>query len=165
MNKKFLTLMNFLLALLIVSVYSLKFLEDSHVVEFDYDNKSVSKRDKNNDVIAQSDTVSELAHKLSPINLRTNQKLDYSLMKHNLNVEIMHAWIDSLNTVDSDIFNLNIYDVDYDNQIELFIEKTGIIKNGKQVKPYVTVYIEMYGQENLRNLYNSYKRIYGKNLK
>lgn len=164
MNKKFLTLMNFLLALLIVSVYSLKFLEDSYVIKIDNSN-NVSKRDKNNDVIAQSDTSSELAHKLSPINLRTNQKLDYSLMKHNLNVEIMHAWIDSLNTVDSDIFKLNIYDVDYDNQIELFIEKTGIIKNGKQVKPYVTVYIEMYGQENLRNLYNSYKRIYGKNLK
>lgn len=164
MNKKFLTLMNFLLALLIVSVYSLKFLEDSYVIKIDNSN-NVSKRDKNNDVIAQSDTSSELTHKLSPINLRTNQKLDYSLMKHNLNVEIMHAWIDSLNTVDSDIFKLNIYDVDYDNQIELFIEKTGIIKNGKQVKPYVTVYIEMYGQENLRNLYNSYKRIYGKNLK
>ncbi len=164
MNKKFLTLMNFLLALLIVSVYSLKFLEDSYVIKIDNSN-NVSKNDKNNDVISQPDTSSELDHKLSPVNIRTNQKLDYSLMKHNLNVEIMHAWIDSLNTVDSDIFKLNIYDVDYDNQIELFIEKTGIIKNGKQVKPYVTVYIEMYGQENLRNLYNSYKRIYGKNLK
>ena len=164
MNKKFLTLMNFLLALLIVSIYSLKFLEDPHVIKIENSNNA-SKKDKNNDVISQPDTSTELAHKLSPINIRNNQKLDYSLMKYNLNIEIMHAWIDSLNTVDSDIFKLNVYDVDYDNQIELFIERTGIIKDGSQVKPYVTVYIEMYGQDNLKNLYNSYKRIYGKNLK
>ena len=164
MNKKFLTLMNFLLALLIVSVYSVKFLEDSYVIKID-DNNNATKRDENKDVISIPDSTTSLANKLSPINIRTNQKLDYSLMKYNLNVKIMHAWIDSLNTVDSDIFKLNVYDVDYDNQIELFIERTGIIRNGKQVKPYVTVYVELYGQDNLRNLYNSYKRIYGKNLK
>ena len=164
MNKKFLTLMNFLLALLIVSVYSVKFLEDSYVIKID-DNNNATKRDENKDVISIPDSTTSLANKLSPINIRTNQKLDYSLMKYNLNVKIMHAWIDSLNTVDSDIFKLHVYDVDYDNQIELFIERTGIIRNGKQVKPYVTVYVELYGQDNLRNLYNSYKRIYGKNLK
>ena len=164
MNKKFLTLMNFLLALLIVSIYSVKFLDDSSEVKTS-DKNNLSKREKNNDIISQPDTSSELAHKLSPVNIRTNQKLDYSLMRYNLNIEIMHAWIDSLNTVDSDIFKLIVYDVDYDNQIELFIERTGIIKDGRQVKPYVTVYIELYGQDNLKNLYNSYKRIYGKNLK
>ena len=79
----------------------------------------------------------------------------------------MRAWIKSIDRINTkdDVFGMNVSDPDYKNQVEYFIKKTGIMKNGVQQKAYVSVYEELYGKDNLRNLYNAYQKLYNKNLR
>ena len=157
--------MNFLIALLLVALYGLHEAKETSV-EPEHptmERQIVDENVQHEDMTVETTRVQE--------DLGYTARLEESLIKAmidaGLDVKIMRAWIKSIDRVNmkDDVFDMNISDPDYKNQVEYFVKKTGIIENGVQKKAYVTVYEELYGKDNLRNLYNAYQKLYNKNLR
>lgn len=157
--------MNFLIALLIVSLYGLHKANEISVESEKptIERRSVSENTQHESVLIET---TQLQEDLS-YTARLEEPLIKAMTDANLNVDIMRAWIKSIDRINTkdDVFGMNISDPDYKNQVEYFIKKTGIMKNGVQQKAYVSVYEELYGKDNLRNLYNAYQKLYNKNLR
>ena len=157
--------MNFLIALLLVALYGLHEAKETSV-EPEHptmERQIVDENVQHEDMTVETTRVQE--------DLGYTARLEESLIKAmidaGLDVKIMRAWIKSIDRVNmkDDVFDMNISDPDYKNQVEYFVKKTGIIENGVQKKAYVTVYEELYGKDNLRNLYNAYQKIYNEKLR
>ena len=163
--KKLSTLMNFLIALLLVALYGLHKANDISVEpeKPTIERRSVSENTQNESVLIET---TQLQEDLS-YTARLEEPLIKAMIDANLNVDIMRAWIKSIDRINTkdDVFGMNVSDPDYKNQVEYFIKKTGIMKNGVQQKAYVSLYEELYGKDNLRNLYNVYQKLYNKNLR
>lgn len=163
--KKLSTLMNFLIALLIVVLYGLHKAKETSVEPErpTMERRSVADDLQYEDMVTETTLVQE--------DLGYTARLEESLIKAmvdaGLDVKIMRAWIKSIDRINmkDDVFGMNISDPDYKNQVEYFVKKTGIIENGVQQKAYVTVYEALYGKDNLRNLYNAYQKIYNEKLR
>lgn len=157
--------MNFLIALLIVSLYGLHKANEISVESEKptIERRSVSENTQHESVLIET---TQLQEDLS-YTARLEEPLIKAMTDANLNVDIMRAWIKSIDRINTkdDVFGMNISDPDYKNQVEYFIKKTGIIKNGVQQKAYVSVYEELYGKDNLRNLYNAYQKLYNEKLR
>ena len=157
--------MNFLIALLLVALYGLHEAKETSV-EPEHptmERRSVAKNVQHEDVVIESTQVQEdLGY-----TARLEEPLIKAMTDAGLNVKIMRAWIKSIDRINmkDDVFGMNISDPDYRNQVEYFIKKTGIITNGIQQKAYVSVYEELYGKDNLRNLYNAYQKLYNEKLR
>lgn len=163
--KKLSTLMNFLIALLLVALYGLHEAKETSV-EPEHptmERRIVDENVQHEDMTVETTRVQE--------DLGYTARLEESLIKAmidaGLDVKIMRAWIKSIDRINmkDDVFDMNISDPDYKNQVEYFVKKTGIIENGIQQKAYVTVYEALYGKDNLRNLYNAYQKIYNEKLR
>ena len=157
--------MNFLIALLIVSLYGLHKANDISVEpeKPTIERRSISEDTQNESVlIGATQPQEDLSY-----TARLEEPLIKAMIDADLNVDIMRAWIKSIDRINTkdDVFGMNVSDPDYKNQVEYFIKKTGIMKNGVQQKAYVSLYEELYGKDNLRNLYNAYKKLYNKNLR
>lgn len=157
--------MNFLIALLIVSLYGLHKANEISVESEKptIERRSVSENTQHESVLIET---TQLQEDLS-YTARLEEPLIKAMTDANLNVDIMRAWIKSIDRINTkdDVFGMNISDPDYKNQVEYFIKKTGIMKNGVQQKAYVSVYEELYGKDNLRNLYNAYQKLYNEKLR
>lgn len=157
--------MNFLIALLLVALYGLHEAKETSV-EPEHptmERRIVDENVQHEDMTVETTRVQE--------DLGYTARLEESLIKAmidaGLDVKIMRAWIKSIDRINmkDDVFDMNISDPDYKNQVEYFVKKTGIIENGIQQKAYVTVYESLYGKDNLRNLYNAYQKIYNEKLR
>lgn len=157
--------MNFLIALLIVSLYGL---HKANEISVESEKPTIERRSVSENTQHESVLIgaTQLQEDLS-YTARLEEPLIKAMTDANLNVDIMRAWIKSIDRINTkdDVFGMNISDPDYKNQVEYFIKKTGIMKNGVQQKAYVSVYEELYGKDNLRNLYNAYQKLYNKNLR
>lgn len=157
--------MNFLIALLLVALYGLHEAKETSV-EPEHptmERQIVDENVQHEDMTVETTRVQE--------DLGYTARLEESLIKAmidaGLDAKIMRAWIKSIDRINmkDDVFDMNISDPDYKNQVEYFVKKTGIIENGVQQKAYVTVYEALYGKDNLRNLYNAYQKIYNEKLR
>ena len=157
--------MNFLIALLLVALYGLHEAKETSV-EPEHPTMERQIVDEN---VQHEDMTVEITRVQEDLGYtaRLEESLIKAMIDANLNVDIMRAWIKSIDRINTkdDVFGMNVSDPDYKNQVEYFIKKTGIIKNGVQQKAYVSLYEELYGKDNLRNLYNAYQKLYNKNLR
>ena len=157
--------MNFLIALLLVALYGLHEAKETSV-EPEHPTMERQIVDEN---VQHEDMTVEITRVKEDLGYtaRLEESLIKAMIDAGLDVKIMRAWIKSIDRVNmkDDVFDMNISDPDYKNQVEYFVKKTGIIENGVQKKAYVTVYEELYGKDNLRNLYNAYQKLYNKNLR
>lgn len=163
--KKLSTLINFLVALLIVALYGLHKTGETPLEpeKPTIERRSITEKEQHKDVMVETTQIREdLSY-----TARLEEPLIKAMTDSGLNVKIMRAWIKSIDHINikNDVFGMNISDPDYKNQVEYFIKKTGIIKNGVQHKAYVTIYEELYGKDNLRNLYNVYQKLYDEKLR
>ena len=157
--------MNFLIALLLVALYGLHEAKETSV-EPEHPTMERQIVDEN---VQHDDMTVEITRVQEDLGYtaRLEESLIKAMIDANLNVDIMRAWIKSIDRINTkdDVFGMNVSDPDYKNQVEYFIKKTGIMKNGVQQKAYVSLYEELYGKDNLRNLYNAYQKLYNKNLR
>ena len=157
--------MNFLIALLLVALYGLHEAKETSVEpeKPTIERRSVSENTQHESVLIETTQIQEdLSY-----TARLEEPLIKAMTDAGLNVKIMRAWIKSIDRINTkdDVFGMNVSDPDYRNQVEYFIKKTGIMKNGVQQKAYVSLYEELYGKDNLRNLYNAYQKLYNEKLR
>ena len=157
--------MNFLIALLLVALYGLHEAKETSV-EPEHPTMERQIVDEN---VQHEDMTVEITRVQEDLGYtaRLEESLIKAMIDAGLDVKIMRAWIKSIDRINTkdDVFGMNVSDPDYKNQVEYFIKKTGIMKNGVQQKAYVSLYEELYGKDNLRNLYNAYQKLYNKNLR
>lgn len=136
--------------------------------------KKVEEKPSNYDVLLKQNAEETDAFVMTPQETIKQESLVFDpglisvMIKYELNVEIMSAIIRSLGPIDdTDFFKLHSTYKDYDYQIQNFLKLSGMIdsKGRRTGITYTEAYVKLYGGNNLRKLYNSYKELYGKNLK